>query len=92
MKVEDARVGMRVRYIGEECDYGPKSKQTGTIMSVSDEDDEVSVEFDKPFPEGHKCAGECKNKCGYWFYPPNDACTQNDNLDNIILEYKWKKL
>lgn len=62
MKLEDVKVGQRVRYTGG-LDFLEGYVGTCTyISSVS----QVAVEFDKSHTSLHTCNGHCKDNHGWW--------------------------
>lgn len=65
MKLEDVKVGQRVRYTGSiKCVIG----HVGTCMYKAP-DGWIAVEFDISHCDLHTCDGHCKEDHGYWCKP-----------------------
>lgn len=62
MKLEDVKVGQRVRYMG-----GPTFLEgcVGTCTYISPVG-QIAIEFDKSYASLHTCSGYCKKDHGWW--------------------------
>lgn len=62
MKLEDVKVGQRVRYMG-----GPTFLEgcVGTCTYISPMG-QIAIEFDKSYASLHSCNGYCKKDHGWW--------------------------
>lgn len=56
------RIGDRIKVILEFAGL-PMTNQKGTIKEIISSEN-IIVEFDKPFPQGHDCSGKCKDNRG----------------------------
>lgn len=82
MKIEDVKVGQRVRYMGSSaCIAG----RVGTCMYKAP-DGWIAVEFDISHFDLHTCDEHCKEGRGYWCLPsclkPVDVTATNRGASN----------
>lgn len=99
MNIDRFRVGMRVRYIGKNGEFGPKKFQLGVVKQVLSSrsntlrtNNKVAVEFDVEIIDGHMCRGRCKSKRGYYFYNETSCARPQECYGNLEPVYNWRKL
>lgn len=81
MKLEDVKVGQRVRYMGG---YGCVVGCVGTCTYIAP-DGWIAVEFDISHLDLHTCDGHCKEDHGYWCKPVFlDPVGEEGVVDNSI--------
>jgi hypothetical protein len=80
MKLEDVKVGQRVRYMG-----GPEFLEgcVGTCTYISPVG-QIAIEFDKSYASLHTCNGYCKKDHGWWGKSSFLTPVEEEVVDNSI--------